>query len=266
MTTEKSLQEIVDTLSQSNETTISVEKNLQEIVEVLSRPDETPWWDIAASIAGIAGTIIAIVAIFMTVYTVRAQNKQNLFEKRLEVYLLCKTFYDLINDNQKVLDIKSEHGYPINVDLEFIWITNTDFFNGSPKLIFDLHNEDFRYGFLQKLEELGIVAEKCSLLFERKDGEKLRIFIESYRNALRSMYSYQIVLNKMQNDPTNEILKDTYEPGKSIMMPKDAKQLCKEYGEAKHRKRVLDDIANLKKSFLILKRDHVLEKIKRKLI
>ena len=50
------------------------------------------------------------------------------------------------------------------------------------------------------------------------------------------------------------------------MTPKDAKQLCKEYGEAKHRKKVLDDIANLKKAFLILKREHVLERIKRKLI
>lgn len=222
--------------------------------------------DIIQIVLAILTFVGVIVALVTTAWSIYAQNKQSLFEKRLEVYLLCRTFYNLINENQKMLDTKSEHDYPINVDLEFSWITNTDFFDGSPKLIFDIYNEEYRYKFLQKLEELGIISEKCSLLFKKDNGEELSHFISSYGNTLRSMYSYQIVLDKMRNDPTNEMLKANSRYGKTSMIPKDAKQLSKEYGEPKHRKKVLKDIVELKKSFKTLKDDSVLENIKKQLI
>ena len=225
------------------------------------------------SISDIIQVILAIltfigvgVALATTAWSIHAQNKQSLFEKRLEVYLLCKTIYGLIKENQKIFDIRSQHGYPINIDFEFSWITNTDFFNGSPKIIFDIYNEEYRYKFLQKLEELGILSEKCILLFKKENGERLSSFISSYCDVLRSMYSYQIVLNKMRNDPTNEIIKANSKYGNSSMMPKDAKQLGQEYGEPKHRKKVLDDISELKRSFIALKDTNILEKIKKQLI
>ncbi len=222
--------------------------------------------DIIQVILAILTFIGVGVALATTAWSIHAQNKQSLFEKRLEVYLLCKTFYSLINENQKILDIKSEHDYPINVDFEFSWITNTDYFKGSPKLIFDIYNEEYRYSFLQRLEELGILSEKCTLLFKKEDGNKLSNFISSYSDTLRSMYSYQIVLDKMRNDPTNEILKANSRYGKTSMMPKDAKQLSLEYGEPKHRKKVLDDIDKLKKSFKTLGSTKVLEKVKKQLV
>ena len=77
---------------------------------------------------------------------------------------------------------------------------------------------------------------------------------------------YQIVLDKMRNDPTNEILKANSRYGKTSMMPKDAKQLSLEYGEPKHRKKVLDDIDKLKKSFKTLESTKVLEKVKKQLV
>ena len=259
------------------ESRYKMEESVQQISEALSRPD------IIGIITSIATLVAAGAAAFSAFSSkkaaelsqksielqkeqLRQQNKQAMFEKRLEVYLLCKIFYNLISENQKILDIKSEHDYPINVDFEFSWITNTDFFDGSPKLIFDIYNEEYRYKFLQKLEELGTISEKCSLLFKNNYGEELSHFISSYSNALRSMYSYQIILDKMRNDPTNEILKTNSRYGKTSMMPKDAKQLSKEYGETKHRKKVLGDIAELKKSFKTLKDIDALENIKKQLI
>lgn len=209
------------------------------------------------------GVIVALIA---TSWSIRAQNKQSLFEKRLETFVLCKTFYDLIDENIEHLDIKPEKSYPLTISLEFSWITNTDYFEKSPRLINDVYNEEYRYKFLQKLEDLNSLSEKCSLLFKGTNGALLRTFIASYRDAIRSMYGYQVLVEKMRNDPIEKMKKDAVVAGATKMVPKTAKQLCESYSEPKHQKELLKKINNLRAAFNDLKKNHSLEKIKKQLI
>ena len=207
-----------------------------------------------------------IVALITTSWSIRAQNKQSLFEKRLEIFILCKTFYNLVEGNMKYLDLKTEEcGYPIDLNLEFSWITNTDYFEGAPRIINDIYNEDYRYRFLQKLEDLGFIAEKCTLLFKGNNGITLQRFILAYRDTLRSIYGYQIVLDKMRNDPIEKMAKEALASGMTKAQTKTAKELCKNYGEPEFRKDLLDKLSALKKAANVIKKDDSLNKIKEQL-
>ena len=200
MTTEESLQKIVDTLSQSSETTTSAEKNLQEIVEVLLRPDETPWWDVAASIAGIAGTIIAVVAIFMTVYTVRAQNKQSLFEKRFDVYIKFKRYYEAYGKCHNHFEKIQASTAPLTGLIELYILC--DFSD------LDLHitkfpkQDDYEMQSVcsMAIQDLDDLMEKCSLLFGKKVTKSICIFLQQYQEVIMCLYKYQIARKSLRKD------------------------------------------------------------------
>ncbi|MBQ1387916.1 hypothetical protein IIY68_03965 [Candidatus Saccharibacteria bacterium] len=222
--------------------------------------------DIIQIVLAFLTLIGVIVALITTSWSIRAQNKQSLFEKRLEAFVLCKTFYDLIDENIKHLDIKPEKNYPLTISLEFSWITNTDYFEKSPRLIDDVYNEEYRYKFLQKLEDLNALSEKCSLLFKGTNGTLLQAFIASYRDTIRSMYGYQVLVEKMRDDPIEKMKKDAVAAGVTKMTPKTAKQLCESYGEPERQKELLKKIDNLKAAFNTLKKSNSLKKIKKQLI
>jgi len=221
--------------------------------------------DIIQIVLAFLTLIGVIVALITTSWSIRAQNKQSLFEKRLEIFVLCKTFYELVDENIEHLDIKPEKNYPLSISLEFSWITNSDYFEKSPRLINDVYNEEYRYRFLQKLEDLNTLSEKCALLFKGASSTALQVFIASYRDAIRSMYGYQVLVERMRDDPIEKMKKDAVVAGITKMAPKTAKQLCESYGEPKHQKELLKKIDALKESFEYLKKNNSLEKIKKQL-
>lgn len=48
--------------------------------------------------------VIAIIALFQTYVQIKISNKQFLFDKRLDKYLLSKGLLELYKDNEKLLD------------------------------------------------------------------------------------------------------------------------------------------------------------------
>lgn len=248
-----------------------MEEGLQKITEVIQRMTETiqqpTGWEIAMAIAGIASAIIATVAIFMTRCSIKAQNKQSLFEKRLDNYILCKTFFELVDENIEFLDSKKMRNGWLDVYLELSWITSADYFERPNMVITDMTSDEFRYNFLQKLEDLKIIAEKSALLFCNHDGERLQKFVLAYRDTISSMYYYQLLVDRMQNDPMNKAIIESYGldniPKKQ---PKSRKKISQQYGEPKKREELLTNIDNLRNAFSDIKDNKVLEKIKKQLI
>ena len=182
--------------------------------------------------------VIAIIALFQTHVQIKISNKQFLFDKRLDKYLLAKGLLELYKDNEKLLDYNS---YPddeaIIVDYQFINLTNNNYLKDVTRIINEPKNNDFKNDFLVKIEELKKLSTEIKFLFPNKSGQLLGNFIMKYQNILMELYKYQIISDLINDDNIPRKNKPTYI------------ELQKEYGELQHRHRLYNAINELKKSY-----------------
>ena len=182
--------------------------------------------------------VIAIIALFQTHVQIKISNKQFLFDKRLDKYLLAKGLLELYKDNEKLLDYNScPDDEAIIVDYQFINLTNNNYLKDVTCIINEPKNNDFKNAFLIKIEELKRLSTEIRFLFPNKNGQLLENFIMKYQNILMELYKYQIILDLMMNDAIPRKNKSTYI------------ELQKEYGELEHRHRLYNAINELKKSY-----------------
>lgn len=186
----------------------------------------------------IVTAFIAIIALFQTRKQIKNSNKQFLFDKRLDKYLLAKGLLELYKANEKLLDYNN---YPddeaIIVDFQFMNLTNNNYLKDVTCIIKTPKNNDYKKNFLVKIEELKELSNEIRFLFPNKNGQLLENFIMKYQNILMELYKYQIILDLMMNDAIPRKNKPTYI------------ELQKEYGELEHRHRLYNAINELKKSY-----------------
>ena len=186
----------------------------------------------------IVTAFIAIIALFQTHKQIKNSNKQFLFDKRLDKYLLAKGLLELYKANEKLLDYNN---YPddeaIIVDYQFINLTNNNYLKDVTCIIKTPKNNDYKKNFLVKIEELKELSNEIRFLFPNKNGVLLGNFIMKYQNILMELYKYQIILDLMMNDAIPRKNKSTYI------------ELQKKYGELEHRHRLYGAINDLKKSY-----------------
>ena len=155
--------------------------------------------------------VIAIIALFQTHVQIKISNKQFLFDKRLDKYLLAKGLLELYKDNEKLLDYNScLDDEAIIVDYQFINLTNNNYLKDVTCIINEPKNNDFKNAFLVKIEELKGLSTEIRFLFPNKNGQLLENFIIKYQNILMELYKYQIILDLMMNDAIPRKKKPTY--------------------------------------------------------
>lgn len=182
--------------------------------------------------------VIAIIALFQTHVQIKISNKQFLFDKRLDKYLLAKGLLELYKDNKKLLDYNScPDDKAIIVDYQFINLTNNNYLKDVTRIINEPKNNDFKNDFLVKIEELKKLSTEIKFLFPNKSGQLLGNFIMKYQNILMELYKYQIISDLINDDNIPRKNKPTYI------------ELQKEYGELQHRHRLYNAINELKKSY-----------------
>lgn len=182
--------------------------------------------------------VIAIIALFQTHVQIKISNKQFLFAKRLDKYLLAKGLLELYKDNKKLLDYNScPDDEAIIVDYQFINLTNNNYLKDVTCIINEPKNNDFKNAFLVKIEELKKLSTETKFLFPNKSGQLLGNFIMKYQNILMELYKYQIISDLINDDNIPRKNKPEYI------------DLQKEYGELKHRYRLYDAINDLEKSY-----------------
>ena len=196
--------------------------------------------------------VIAIIALFQTHVQIKISNKQFLFDKRLDKYLLAKGLLELYKDNEKLLDYNScLDDEAIIVDYQFINLTNNNYLKDVTCIINEPKNNDFKNAFLVKIEELKGLSTEIRFLFPNKNGQLLENFIIKYQNILMELYKYQIILDLMMNDAIPRKKKPTYI------------ELQKEYGELEHRHRLYNAINELKKSYYAVLDKKAINKIEK---
>lgn len=193
---------------------------------------------------------VAIFAVIQTNKQIKLSNKQHLFDKRVEIYIIATGLIQLYRTN--CIHFNDEEDEPMfAIDLYFLWLTNNTFLEGITPAIKNTLKEPFHKELLIKLESLKEVSTKIKLLFSDDVSELLGNFVFSYQELLFSMYKYKIVLDKI------------YEVNKGHILTLE--EIQQSVGEEKHRIKLQKAFDNLKQADIMLRKEKVEEKIKKQI-
>lgn len=182
--------------------------------------------------------ITAILAVVLSVEQIRLSNKQHLFERRLNAYMIVSGLVGLYQKNRNLIERKREDEPQYAIDHEFIWLTNNTYMEAQSEVIAHPLEQPYQKEFLQKREELRSLATEIRLIFKSPVNELYGKFVECYEVTLFRMYQYQIVIDRMMKE--NE------------KTPMTREELQKIFPEKKQRLIMYDAMEELKVSYKAL--------------
>ena len=195
--------------------------------------------------------LTATLALVLSVRQIRLSNKQQLFDRRLKVYMLANSLISLCKDNYIWLSPKREQIPQFANDYIFIWLTNNTYMENQADAIEHPLEQPFHKEFLQKREELRITAAEIELIFKGKVALAYSNFLRSYEAALAAMYEYQIIVDEMQKENEKH--------------PMTIEEAGKMFSEEKYRDSLYDAMDNLRKAYDAVAEEKVKKQIKKQL-
>ena len=163
----------------------------------------------------IVSLTIALVAIFQTKKQIALSNKQLLFDRRLEKYIIIKDLLLLFaNNRERIVDKKD---LARCLDFQFSLLTNVSYLSDMIFAIKEPLNSDKQNVFLTKCEMLEKYAGEISLLWDNDIGQIFSEFVKTYKELLNKLYQQQTRIdglkkhNEEQNDIKYLIDLDSYE-------------------------------------------------------
>lgn len=193
--------------------------------------------------------LTATLALVLSVRQIRLSNKQQLFDRRLKVYMLANGLISLCKDNYIWLSPKREQIPQFANDYIFIWLTNNTYMENQVDAIEHPLEQPFHKEFLRKREELRITAAEIDLIFKGKVALAYSNFLKSYEAALAAMYEYQIIVAEMQKENEKH--------------PMTIEEAGKMFSEEKYRDSLYDAMDNLRKAYDAVAEEKVKKQIKK---
>ncbi len=141
--------------------------------------------------------VVAIVALMQTKQQIRLSNKQHLFDKRVENYLIAKGLIQLYEINKNSLIVKNDMPM-FEVDFIFEQMTNNKYLEKITRVITNPLEEPYHKEFLISMENIRAVSAEIDFIFSGKVATFLGKYVLHYQELLLKMYQYQILLNKMR--------------------------------------------------------------------
>ncbi len=195
-------------------------------------------------------TLVAILALFQSIQQIRLSNKQHLFDKRVEYYIIAKDFISLYENNQLLLITESNQPV-LEVDYLFTWMTNNAYLEDIADITDHLSEEPYHKIFLKRLETIRSISTKIRFVFNGKASHYLSNFVHCYQELLMEMYKYQIIIKHMHEH--TDRFKSTLE---------EAQKAC---NEAEHRTDLQHAITNLTHAYDVLKQNNTEKNIERQI-
>lgn len=192
--------------------------------------------------------ITAIIALWQTQKQIRLSNKQNLFDKRLEMYSLIEDLINLYKQHRNLLT-NSENPKEnallqdrliISCEPIFGFLTNVSYLADMVPAFHDPLIPAKQNVLLTKHEMLKKHSREVSILWEDSLGEIFSNFIYTYAEVLMKLYQQKVRFERIQE--FNETHKDQPKPQyDNVRARKDLKENAEETGLFKTIKK-LDDI------------------------
>lgn len=205
---------------------------------------------IGDNIFSVITAITAIVAIWQTHKQLKISNKQHLFDKRMEKFLICIGMLSLYSEN-KMLIKEENKDVALEVTMLFSGLTDNLYLKDIGNIINDTHNEKLRIDFLIKLEELYKVASEIELIFPSRHSKILKKFILEYRDLLQKLYKYRCVLEKIEKENDKK--------------PQEFVKLQKIFAEEKYREELYDTYKKIDTIYKEIEAKNIIEKVKKQI-
>ncbi|GLB31228.1 hypothetical protein LAD12857_31510 [Lacrimispora amygdalina] len=154
--------------------------------------------EILKSCIPIVSIFIAIAALILSYQQAKLSNKQHLFDKRVENYLIAMGLMQLYRKNLTIFEWSRKNASYAAVDFIFKLLTNNTYLEQISSVIDDPLKSPHHKEFLIKLENIKDVSTKIELLFSGKASVLLGNFVLNYQEMLLAIYQYQILLVDMR--------------------------------------------------------------------
>ncbi|MCI8426689.1 MAG: hypothetical protein HFJ03_03970 [Lachnospira sp.] len=194
--------------------------------------------------------VVAIVALMQTKQQIRLSNKQHLFDKRVENYLIAKGLIQLYEINKNSLIVKNDMPM-FEVDFIFEQMTNNKYLEKITRVITNPLEEPYHKEFLISMENIRAVSAEIDFIFSGKVATFLGEYVLHYQELLLKMYQYQILLNKMRESAQdfNLTLEEAQE----------------KVNEKKYQEELRKAAEILKQDYDILKKENVEKKVEKQI-
>lgn len=149
-------------------------------------------------LASYASAFAAIVALFISGRQIRLSNKQSLFSRRLEIWVITEKLMELYGDYAHLLKQTDEP--QLAIGLNFAWLTNTSFLQEITPCISHAGEAEYQLKLHLKLDELKTLSIEAGFIFKGESGRAIEEFLDAYRVLLLEMYCYQGVINAMKKN------------------------------------------------------------------
>lgn len=193
---------------------------------------------------------VAIYAVIQTHKQIKLSNKQHLFDKRIENYIIAIGLIQLYRSNCNVINNKKDEPMFSNT-FDFKKLTNNTYLEQITCAIDNPLKEPSHKALLIKLENLKEVSTKIKFLFSDDVSILLGDFVLCYQELLFEMYRYQIIVDKITKE--NENKKLTLE------------EILEKFQEQKYRDKLQKAFDNLKQADSMLKKKNVEKEIKKEI-
>ena len=152
--------------------------------------------------------VIALSALWQTNQQLKLSNKQQLFDKRLNLYLLFITLLHLYNENKTILTSQRKESYTNS--FLFSCLTNcSDLEDMADAIDKPLHSKEHK-NLLVKCEKLRNSSVEASMVFDGEEGKNASEFIKTYSDFLKALYQQQVYIYdlKKRENGLPPLLKD----------------------------------------------------------
>lgn len=205
---------------------------------------------IKENIFALITAIIAIIALWQTHRQIKISNKHQLFNKRVEKFMLISGLMSLFKESKPLMKKENYNSF-IDVTVLFHSLTNNTYLKDVGNIIDNIYKEDIRQNFLVKLEELKKMSVEVEFLFSGNYIRLIQNFIYEYQELLRKIYEEQIVLHKIietnRKNPTEFI------------------KLQKEFGEKKYREELYSEYDKIKSLYDEVIKKEIINNIKKQI-
>ena len=136
--------------------------------------------------------VIALIALYQTHRQIKLSNKQQLFDRRLGVYLLIEELLNCYREEQETIqqvrlsNIQTEE----MLCIQFISFTSTHSLGDISSCIYTKSDEANGL-FLSKLDMLDRLWQEVVFLFPKKEANVVQKFIHTYTGLLITLYAYR---------------------------------------------------------------------------
>lgn len=196
-------------------------------------------------------SIVAFIAIYLSVRQMQISNKQQLFDRRLKAYMLVNGIISLCKKNYMWLSEKREAKPQLANDLVFMWLTNNTYMESQDKAIQQPLEQPFHNEFLKKLEELRSMAMEFELIFKGDIALQYSNFLRDYEKTLAVMYQYQIIIKKINEENRKH--------------PRSLEELSQMFPEEEYRDSLYKALDKLRESYDVVAQEKVEKKLRKQI-